>query len=264
MKTKDTDERRDRMGKLDKKVAVITGGARGIGKQIALTFSREGADVVIADMREMDEVAQEIKNSGRKVITIKADISKKEEVKNLMDAAVAQFKRLDILVNNAGVGRSAIVTEMAEEDWDFVLNVNLKGVFLCTQAAARYMVGQKYGKIVNIASIAGLVGAALPWNSSNYSASKAGVIRFTKSCSKELGPHGINVNAIAPGLVLTELHFATRSPEDAQRFREEEIKAMPLGRAGTVQDIANIALFLASEDASLVTGQVIVADGGRT
>ncbi len=253
------------MGKLDQKVAVVTGGAQGIGKQIALTFSREGADVVVTDVVEMDSVVEQIKNSGRKVMAVKADISKKEEVKRLIDATIANFKKVDILVNNAGVSRRATLLEMTEEDWDFVFSVNLKGVFLCTQAAAKYMMEQRYGKIINIASIAGLVGANLPWNPANYSASKAGVIRFTKSCSKELGPYGINVNGIAPGLTLTDMHLrARKSLEEAEQFRAEEIKAMPLGRAGIPQDIANIALFLASEDSSIITGHVIVADGGRT
>ncbi len=252
------------MGKLDKKVAIITGGARGIGRQIALTFAREGADIIIADVLEMEPVVREIKELGRQAITVKTDISKKEEVANLLEKTVAHFGQVDILVNNAGITRRATVLEMTEEDWDCVLEVNLKGVFLCTQAAAKHMVHRRYGKIVNIASIAGLVGASLPWIAVNYAVSKAGVIRFTKSCSKELGPYGINVNAIAPGLVLTEIHFTSRSAEQAQDFRDEELKAMPMGRAGTPQDIANIALFLSSDDASLITGQTIVADGGRS
>lgn len=252
------------MAKLDKKVAIITGAARGIGKQIALTFAREGADVVIADLLEMEPVAREIKEMGRQTLTVKADISKKEQVANLVEKTIAQFGKIDILVNNAGVTRRAPLLELTEEDWDGVLDVNLKGVFLCTQAAAKHMVHRKYGKIVNIASIAGLVGASLPWIAVNYAVSKAGVIRLTKSCSKELGPYGINVNAIAPGLILTEIHFSSRTAEQAQDFRDEELKAMPIGRAGTPQDIANIALFLSSDDASLITGQTIIADGGRT
>ncbi len=252
------------MGRLDKKVAIITGGARGIGRQIALTFAREGADIIVADVLDMEPVAGEVKEMGRQALTVKTDISKKEEVADLVEKVIAHFGRVDILVNNAGVTRRATVLEMTEEDWDRVLDINLKGVFLCTQAVAKHMVQRKYGKIVNLASIAGLVGAALPWIAVNYSVSKAGVIRFTKSCSKELGPYGINVNAIAPGLVLTEIHFTSRSAEEAQDFRDEEVKAMPIGRAGTPQDIANIALFLSSDESSLITGQTIVADGGRT
>ena len=252
------------MGKLDKKVAIITGGARGIGRQIALTFAREGADIIIGDVLEMELVAREIKEMGRQALKVKTDISKKEEVANLLEKTVAHFGQVDILVNNAGITRRATILEMTEEDWSHVLDVNLKGVFLCTQAAAKHMVHRRYGKIVNIASIAGLVGASLPWIAVNYAVSKAGVIRFTKSCSKELGPYGINVNAIAPGLVLTEIHFTSRSAEQAQDFRDEELKAMPMGRAGTPQDIANIALFLSSDDASLITGQTIIADGGRS
>jgi len=252
------------MGKLDKKVAIITGGARGIGRQIAVTFAREGADIIIADVLEMEPVAREIEEMGRQAITVKTDISKKEEVANLVEKTIAHFGQVDILVNNAGVTRRATLLEMTEEDWNRVLDVNLKGIFLCTQAVAKHMVDRRYGKIVNLASIAGLVGASLPWIAVNYAVSKAGVIRLTKSCSKELGPYGINVNAIAPGLVLTEIHFTSRSAEEAQGFRDEEVKAMPMGRAGTPQDIANIALFLSSDDASLITGQTIVADGGRS
>ena len=252
------------MGKLNQKVAVITGGARGIGKQIALTFSREGADVVIADVLDMETATEEIKSFGGRVITFKVDVSKKREVEDLIETTVKHFKRVDILVNNAGISRRAPLLEMKEEDWDGVLAVDLKGVFLCTQAAARHMASQRSGKIINIASIAGLVGASIPPVSVNYDAAKAAVIRFTKSSSKELGPFGINVNAIAPGLVLTDLTFTSRSKEEAERFRSEEVKSMPLGRAGVPEDIANIALFQASEDSSLITGQVIVADAGRT
>jgi 3-oxoacyl-[acyl-carrier protein] reductase len=251
------------MGKLNDKVAVITGGARGIGKQIALTFANEGADIAIGDLIEMETIAQEVRNLGRRVITVKADVSNKDEVKNFFNKTLATFKKVDVLVNNAGISGRAGLMEMTEEDWDRVFNVNLKGVLLCTQAAAKYMMEQKYGKIINIASIAGIENLFFPRVAINYATSKAGVMRFTKICSKELGSYRINVNAIAPGFVETDITHARRSPEEAKRFIEEEIKQTPLGRAGTPQDIANLALFLASEDSSFITGQIIVIDGGR-
>jgi 3-oxoacyl-[acyl-carrier protein] reductase len=252
------------MGKLDNKVAVITGGARGMGKQIALTFAIEGADVVIGDVLEMDSTVQEITNTGGRVIAIKTDVSNLEEVRNLFDTAISTFKKVDILVNNAGIPGRTSLMEMTEDTWDKVFNVNLKGVLFCTQSAAGHMMKQKYGKIVNIASIAGLVHTYMDKVSPNYATSKAGTIRFTKLCSKELGPHGINVNAIAPGFVQTEIVYRGRSPEEAKAFIEEEIKYTPIGRAGVPQDIANLALFLSSDDASYITGQTIVADGGRS
>jgi 3-oxoacyl-[acyl-carrier protein] reductase len=251
------------MGKLDKKVSVITGGARGIGKQIALSFAGEGADIVIGDVIEMDAVAQEIGDLGRRVITLKTDVSNKGEVKNLVDAAMAAFKKIDILVNNAGIPGRASLMEMTEDHWDRVLNVNLKGVLFCTQAAARHMMARKYGKIINISSIAGLEYAFNPHIAPNYAISKAGVMRFTKICSKQLGPYGINVNAIAPGFVETDIIYTGRSPEQVKRFIEQEKELTAIGRAGTPRDIANLALFLASEDSSFITGQIIAADGGR-
>ena len=257
-------EGRNEMGKLDNKVAVITGGARGIGKQIALTFAIEGADVVIGDILEMDSAAQEITNIGGKVITVKTDVTNQDEVKNLFDTTIATFKKVDVLVNNAGIPGRTTLMEMTEDTWDQIFNVNLKAVLFCTQAAAGYMMAQKYGKIVNIASIAGLQHTYMEKVSPNYATSKAGAIRFTKLCSKEFGPHGINVNAIAPGFVETDIIYRGRSPEEAKQFIDEEIKNTPIGRAGAPQDIANLALFLASDDSSYITGQTIVADGGRS
>ena len=252
------------MGKLDNKVAVITGGARGIGKQIAVTFAIEGADVVIGDVLEMAAAAQEITNLGRSVITVKTDVSKQDEVKNLFDKTIATFKKVDILVNNAGIPGRTTLMEMTEDTWDQIFNVNLKGVLFCTQAAARYMMKQKYGKIVNIASIAGLQHAYMEKVSPNYATSKAGAIRFTKLCSKELGPYGINVNAIAPGFVETDIIYRGRTPQEAKEFIDDEIRNTPIGRTGVPQDIANLALFLASDDSSYITGQTIAADGGRS
>ena len=249
------------MGKLAQKVAVITGGARGIGKQIALTFASEGADIVIADIVEMETAAQDIKSLGQKVITVKTDVTLKEEVKNLIDTTLDHFQKIDILVNNAGITKRAPLLKMTLEDWDTVMDVNLKGTFLCTQAAAECMVKRKYGKIVNIASVGGLNAVHL---SANYCVSKAGVIQLTKVSARELGPCGINVNAIAPGVIMTDIVCYQRTPAELERFIEERKNWAVLGRIGTVEDIANVALFLASDESSLITGQVIAADGGRT
>lgn len=249
------------MGKLDQKVAVITGGARGIGRQIARTFATEGADIAIGDILEMEAVAQEITELGRGVITLKTDVSRKGDVENLFNKTVGAFKKVDILVNNAAATRHANFLEMTEQDWDIVIGVNLKGVFLCTQSAARYMVERRYGKIISIASTVGL--NRIPPKLANYAASKAGVIQLTKVCARELGPYGINVNAIAPGLVVTELTYTTRKPDEVALLVKEWEKFTSLGRTGTTQDIANLALFLASDDSSFITGQVIVSDGGR-
>jgi len=252
------------MGKLNQKVAVVTGAARGIGRQIALTFAREGADIVISDVlvTEMEQTAREITNLGRKAIAVKTDVSRKTDVQNLIDAAIKSFSVVDILVNNAAVIRPAPLLDMTEEQWDEVIDVNLKGVFLCTQAVARHMIKQKSGRIINIASIAG-VGAINPITA-NYSPSKAGVISLTKVTAMALGEYGINVNAIAPGVIITDLVKTMGNNEaEVEAYMERNKKAALIGRNGTPQDIANLALFLASDDSSFITGQVICSDGGR-
>ena len=247
------------MGKLDQKVALITGGASGIGKQIAITFAAEGADIVIGDTADMEVVAGEVKRLGRQVITIKTDVGKRREVNTLIDCAIDNFTKIDILVNNAGIRRHFGLLEMTEEDWDAVINVNLKGVFLCTQAAAKFMIERRYGKIVNIASISGLSAhdAAV-----NYGASKHGVIGLTRICARELGQYGINVNAIAPGIILTDLIY--REAKDPKKLINDKSKMAALGRAGITQDIANLALFLSADESTFIAGQVIASDGGRT
>lgn len=252
------------MGKLEKKVAIVTGGASGIGKQIVLSLAIEGADVVIADrmMEESEAVAKKVRNIGSEAIAVKVDVTKKEEINTLVDATISNFGKMDILVNDAGVTRSALLMDMSEAQWDEVINVNLKGVFLCTQAIARHMMERKYGKIINMASVAAL-GSTGP-GLSNYASSKAGVVQFTKSCALELGPYGINVNAIAPGLIETPLLRSVIKPADIEKFIEEKKKLSVLGRIGSPQDVANVAVFLASDESSFICGQVIATDGGRT
>ena len=250
------------MQELSEKVAIVTGGARGMGKQIALTLAGRGADIVIGDVLDMAAVAEEIRGLGREVVTVKTDVTKKAEVQNLVDRAIEHFRRIDILVNDAGITRRALLLDMTEEEWDAVIGVNLKGVFLCTQAVAKVMIEQRSGKIINLASIAG-INALLP-GTANYATSKAGVIRFTAACALELGPYGINVNAVAPGTIVTDLTRAGRSSAEFEEFVERTKEKSALHRVGTPQDVANVIAFLASEESSFITGQVIPVEGGRS
>jgi 3-oxoacyl-[acyl-carrier protein] reductase len=251
--------------KLQGKVAVVTGGSRGIGKAIAKTFAREGAKVVVnyvQDSVEANKVVEEIKATGGSAISVMADVSKKADAQRLVDEAIRNFGRLDILVNNAGILLGGTILDTKEEDWDRVIDVNLKGPFNCMQAAAKVMVPQKYGKIVNVSSISGLGGA--PKGEVAYSASKAALNMLTTVASLDLGQYGINVNCLAPGWTITDL--VIRNAGSEKRFNEiKEIKSQQaaMGRAGQPQDIANVALFLASDESSFISGQVIVADGGR-
>lgn len=256
-------DKEGKMGKLDGRIAIITGGARGIGKQIALTFAMEGADIVIGDVLvpEMQETEQEIRHMGRKAITVEADVSKKRDVIRLVDAAIENFNKIDILVNNAGITRRGSLLEMREEDWDRIHDINLKGTFLCTQAVIGYMIQRKYGKIINMASCAGL--GSYFMDLSAYAASKAGVVGLTKYCAKELGPYGINVNAIAPGQITTSITFMNRTSEEVRALQESSKMVQVIKKSGTPQDMANIALFLASDESEFISAQVISSDGGR-
>ncbi|MDO8567756.1 MAG: glucose 1-dehydrogenase [Dehalococcoidales bacterium] len=250
------------MGRFDGRVAVITGSARGMGKQMALRFAREGADIVLNDLREeqLKAAAQEIKALGRKAVYVVADISTADGAKKLIDAAVNSFGKVDILVNNAGIVARGTLLETTEEEWNSVLAVDLKGVFLCTQAAAKHMIEKKYGKIINIASVAGIGSIAGPLA---YAAAKAGVVQMTKTCARELGRYNINVNCIAPGRIITDMTYIGRTPEEVEKSIEAAKKASALKRAGSPDDVANVALFLASDESSFVSGQVIPCDGGR-
>lgn len=240
------------------RVAVVTGAGRGLGEASAIRLSEEGAKVVASDidLTSAQQTADKIRAMGRDAIAVKTDVSLRKEAEELIEAAMKTFSRIDILVNNAGITRDTSIRKMTEEDWDMVLNVNLKGAFNCAQFAAKYMVEQKYGKIINISSRAymGNPGQA------NYSSSKAGILGLTKSLAMELGRYNINVNAIAPGLiktpgVITLSHY--------EKVAERAIQSTPLGRLGEPVEIANAVLFLASDEASYITGEVLHVTGGR-
>ncbi len=249
--------------KLDGKVAVVTGASRGIGKAIAETFAREGADVVVNYVKsegEAKEVVKQIKAMGRRAVAVKADVSKRADAQRMFNKVLAEFGRVDILVNNAGIGTGGTTLDTTEEDWDRVIAVNLKGPFNCTQIAAKTMVEQKSGKIINISSISGLGGA--PVGELAYCCAKAALIAMTTVAAQDLGPYGINVNSVAPGWTRTDM------TSRATKEKTEELQKLKAGMAamrciGEPQDIANATLFLASNEASFVTGQVLVADGGR-
>jgi len=238
------------------KVALVTGAAQGIGKAIALLLARNGADVVVSDinLEKAQETTNEIEGMGRRSFAIKVNVADLKDVEQMVKAIVEQFGRIDILVNNAGITRDRLILRMTEEDWDAVLDVNLKGTFNCTKAAIRYMSKQKSGKIVSIASVSGEMGNP---GQANYAASKAGVIGFTKTIAREFAGRGINVNAIAPGYIQTPMTDAV--PEKAK----EELKRMiPMERLGKPEDVAQAVLFLVSENSSYITGQVLNVNGG--
>ncbi len=243
--------------KLENKVSMVTGAARGIGKEIAVLFAGEGSDLAICDVNEeiLAETKSEIESAtGRKVLTAKVDVASVKEVEDFVKKILDNLGSLDILVNNAGITRDNLVLRMSEEEWDAVLDVNLKGAFNCIKAVTRPMMKKRSGKIVNMASIIGLMGNA---GQANYSASKGGLIALTKTVAKELGSRNINVNAIAPGFIQTEM-----TDKLADEAREKLLGLIPLGRMGKTGDVAKLALFLASDDSEYVTGQVIQVDGG--
>jgi 3-oxoacyl-[acyl-carrier protein] reductase len=241
---------------LEGKVAIVTGGAQGIGKSIATQLALAGANVVIADVMEekAKSTAEEISQSGNEAISIGVDVSSLSSVEEIVKKTLDKFGRIDILVNNAGVTRDALVMRMKEEDWDLVLDINLKGAFNCIKIVSPVMMKQKSGKIVNIASIVGINGNA---GQANYSASKGGLIALTKTCAKELASRQINVNAVAPGFIQTSM--TERLPA---QVKEKLSSQIPLGKIGKPEDVASAVLFLVSEKSSYITGEVIKVDGG--
>ena len=239
------------------KCAIVTGAAKGIGKAIALKLASLGANIVLnyrSSEKEAAEVANEIKELGVEVLTVKADISKLDEVEELVKAAKEKFGSVDIMVNNAGITKDTLILRMKDQDFDDVLNVNLKGTFNTTKFVSQVMFKQKHGKIVNISSVVGLIGNA---GQSNYSASKAGVIGFSKSVAKELASRNININVVAPGYIDTDM---TKSLPD--RVKEEILKSIPMKKIGNPKEVANLVLFLSSNLSDYITGQVINVDGG--
>lgn len=243
--------------KLEGKVALVTGASRGIGREIALELAREGANVAInyaGSEAKALEVAQEIRTMGREAITIQADVSSSESVESMVKQTIEAFGKLDILVNNAGITKDNLLMRMKEADWDDVININLKGVFLCTKAVTRQMMKQRSGRIINISSIVGVSGNA---GQANYVAAKSGVIGLTKTTAKELATRGITVNAIAPGFITTDM---TDKLND--ETKNEMLKQIPLARLGEPTDIAKTVLFLATDDSRYMTGQTLHVDGG--
>ena len=240
--------------KLDGKVAVVTGANTGLGQGMAIALAQAGAKVVLVGRRNCDETQAKIDEFGGQSAQVLADLSLTESVDQILSGALDAFGRVDILVNNAGITKDGLMLRMTDEDFDRVIDVNLKGTFNCTKYVSKYMLKQKSGKIINISSVVGLSGNA---GQVNYSASKAGIIGITKSAAKELSSRGITVNAVAPGYVDTDM---TKVLSD--NIRNEILKNIPLQRMGNVEDISNCVAFLASEDASYITGQVISVDGG--
>jgi 3-oxoacyl-[acyl-carrier protein] reductase len=241
---------------LKDKVSIVTGAARGIGKEIALKLAREGSKIIICDVdeEELKNAEKDIKDCGVEVMTAVVDVSSHQEVIDFINNVLDKFQRIDILINNAGITRDKLLLRMEEKDWDLVLNINLKGAFNFIKAVSRPMLKQKSGVIVNMASIIGLMGNP---GQANYAASKAGLIALTKTVAKELGPKGIRANAIAPGYIKTKM-----TDELNEAAKESMLKMIPLGDLGTTEDIAKLALFLSSEQSRYITGQVIQVDGG--
>ncbi len=241
---------------LENKVALVTGAARGIGKAVALTLAGEGADIAVSDvnLEGAESTAEEIESLGRRTLISRVDVSKIKEVNETVDKILDKFGRIDILINNAGITADSLLIRMKEADWDKVIEINLKGAFNCLKAVAKPMMKARSGKVVNMASVIGLIGNV---GQANYAASKAGVIGLTKSLARELAPRGINVNAVAPGFIKTPM-----TEKLSDEVKEEMCKRIPLNRFGAPEDVAEVVLFLVSDRAAYVTGQVINVDGG--
>ncbi len=240
---------------LSNKVAIVTGSGRGIGKAIALKLAEVGATVVVNDIGESaNGVAEEIRAMNRQSLAVLADVSSAPDVARMVETTIATYGKIDILVNNAGITRDQLVVRLSEEDWDKVLDVNLKSVFLCTAAALKYMIKQRWGRVISITSIVGTVGNP---GQANYASAKAGIIGFTRTIAKEVASRSITANAIAPGFIDTEM-----TQHIDEKRRQELIGRIPLGYLGSPRDVAEAVAFLASDEARYITGQVLNVDGG--
>jgi 3-oxoacyl-[acyl-carrier protein] reductase len=250
------------MAKLDGRVAFVTGAGRGIGAATALRLAEDGARVILADIdpEGCKQVAADIEKAGSQALAVSCNVADREAVETAVQQGVERFGRLDILVNNAGVLRDNLLFKMSDDDWDTVMNVHLKGAFLCSRAAQKYMVEQKYGRIISLSSVSALGNRG----QANYSTAKAGLQGFTRTLATELGPFGITANAVAPGFIDTEMTRATarRQGHDPQQVIEMASKSIPVRRVGQPRDVANVICFLASEESSYVTGQIIYVAGG--
>ena len=241
----------------EKKTVLVTGGSRGIGKEVALKFAENGYDVIlnyVSDKTDVDGLTKELKDKGAESLILKADVSNAEEVENVVKQAIEKFGKIDVLVNNAGITKDNLLMRMSEEEFDKVIEINLKGTFIVTKAVTKYMMKKRQGSIVNLSSVVGVAGNS---GQCNYSASKAGIIGFTKSIAKELASRNIRANAVAPGFIATDM---TSVLSDA--VKENINGQIPLKRMGTAKEVAELIYFLGSEKSSYVTGQVINVDGG--
>ncbi len=241
----------------ERKVAFITGGSRGIGKQVALKFAKNGYNIVInyvSDNTDIKGLQEEFEKENVELLLVKADVTKKEEIQNLVKTAIEKFGHIDVLVNNAGITRDGLLMRMKEEDFDKVIEINLKGTFLVTKEVIPYMMKKREGSIINISSVVGVVGNA---GQSNYAASKAGIIGFTKSVAKELASRNIRANCVAPGFIKTDMTDVL-----SEEVKENIHNQIPLKRMGEPEEVANLVYFLGSEESKYITGQVVHVDGG--
>lgn len=241
----------------ENKTVLVTGGSRGIGKEIALKFAKQGYDVIInyvSDKTDTEELKKELESNGGKALIVKADVTNPEQIENLVKSAIETFGKIDVLVNNAGITKDNLLMRMSEEEFDKVIEVNLKGTYLMTKAVTKYMMKKRQGSIINLSSVVGVTGNA---GQCNYAASKAGIIGFTKSVAKELASRNIRANAIAPGFITTDMTDVL-SDEIKETIQEQ----IPLKRMGNAKEVAELAYFLGSEQSSYITGQVIHVDGG--
>jgi len=241
----------------ERKVVLVTGGSRGIGREVAEVYAENGYDVVInyvSDKTDIEGIKNEFEGKGVKCLLVKADVSKAEDVDNMVEEAIKEFGKIDVLVNNAGITRDTLLMRMSEEDFDKVIEINLKGTYLVTKAVTKYMMKKRSGSIINLASVVGVVGNA---GQTNYSASKAGIIGFTKSVAKELASRNIRANAVAPGFIETDMTSVL-----SDSVKENISTQIPLKRMGTAREVAEVIYFLGSDKSSYITGQVINIDGG--